>query len=111
MILFFSFLTVRVDQTVKWNWFIVFIPLYLLQLSFIIDSIILIANNIIKSKPEQSIKISIFLASIILFFIFEVLLCLKLEYYPVEIKLSFVCMPLWLVLTAASVYIFKKLIK
>ena len=111
MILFFSFLTVRVDQTVKWNWFIVFIPLYLLQLSFIIDSIILIANNIIKSKPEQSIKISIFLASIILFFIFEVLLCLKLEYYRVEIKLSFVCMPLWLVLTAASVYIFKKLIK
>ena len=111
LILYFSFLTVKLEQTVKWNWFIIFIPLFLLQLCFTIDSIILIIRNFMKSKREQSVKITVFLSSILLLFIFEILLCLKLEYYQQEIKLTYVCIPLWLILSAASVYIFRNLIK
>jgi hypothetical protein len=110
-ILFFSFLTVKLDQTVKWNWFITFIPLFLLQLCFTIDSIILIVRNFMKSKREKSIKLTIFLSSILLLFIFEILLCLKLEYYHQEIKLTYVSIPLWLILSAASVYILRNLIQ
>jgi hypothetical protein len=110
-ILFLSFLTVKLDQTVKWNWFITFIPLFLLQLCFTIDSIILIVRNFMKSKREKSIKLTIFLSSILLLFIFEILLCLKLEYYQQEIKLTYVSIPLWLILSAASVYILRNLIQ
>lgn len=109
-ILFFSFLTIRIDNTVKWNWFIIFIPIFFLKFCFLIDVIVLIIRNAIRSKRVQIIKLIIFLISILLFYIFEILLCLKLEYYN-HLKLTFVFIPLWLLLSIASVYLFRHLIK
>ena len=111
LILYFSFLTVKIDQTVKWNWFLVFIPLFLLQFCLCIDSVILIIRNAYKSRRKQLFKIVLFLSSILLLFIFEILLCLKLEYYQTQIKLTFVFIPLWVILINASVYVFRYLIK
>jgi hypothetical protein len=109
--LYFAFLTVKIDQTVKWNWFIIFIPLFLLQFCFIIDSTILMIRNLLKSKREQSIKIILFLVSTILLYLFEILLCLKLEYYFQEIKLSFVFLPLWSIIFISSGYICRHLVR
>lgn len=107
LIMFFSFLSTKIDQSVKWNWFIVFIPLFFLQTCFFIDNILLTIKNRSISKIKL-IKLFTFLISNILLLAFEILLCLKLEYFP-SVKLSFVFIPFWLLSVFIIGYLFIKL--
>lgn len=109
IIIFFSFLSTRIDQSTKWNWFIVFIPLYLLQAFYLIDSTFLIIKNrfIFNTK---FIKLVTFSICIILIFIFEILICFKLEYYS-QLRLAYVLTPAWIVMTFQIIYLLIKLAK
>lgn len=109
LILFFSFLSTRIDQSTKWNWFIVFIPLYLLQAFFMIDTIFLLIKNSF-SFNTKFLKLFSFLICIILTFIFEILICLKLEYYS-HLRLAYILTPAWIVMTFQIVYLLSKLSK
>ena len=109
LIIFLSFLSARIELSIKWNWFLVFIPLYFLQTCLLIDSIILIARNRANFKFKL-IKLISFLICFILIFSFEILLCLKLEYYP-QLKLTFVFIPLWIIISFIIVFLLIKLAK
>ena len=107
LIMFFSFLSTKIDQSVKWNWFVVFIPLFFLQTCFFIDNILLTIKNRSISKIKL-IKLFTFLICNILLLAFEILLCLKLEYLPF-VKLTYIFIPLWLLLIIIIGYLFIKL--
>lgn len=108
-ILFFSFVSTRIDDSINWNWFLVFIPIFLLQLCFVIDCIILLIKNRVTNKVKLY-KLSLFLISILLIYAFEIGLCLRLENY-LFIKTTYLFIPLWIVLLILLIYLFSKLIK
>lgn len=107
LIIFLSFLTTRIDQSIKWNWFLVFIPVFFLQFCFLIDTLILMVKNRFVFK-QKLVKLSSFLISIFLLFAFEILLCLKLEYYS-DLKLTIVFIPLWVVFLKSVIYLMIRL--
>jgi len=98
-LVFLILLVIRLDQRSQWNWFIVFIPMW------IFDGIVLIyATFIIISqfKSESRYLYTSFMSRkvhfviIVLFkLILELLICLKLEVPSLNIPLYFVFIPLW----------------
>lgn len=107
VLMFFSFLTTRLDQSVKWNWFLVFTPLFFLQVCFFIDNVLLLVTNRGLSKLKL-LKLTLFLIGNFLFLSFEILLCLKLEYYHF-IKSTFIFIPVWALCFIIIVYLVIKL--
>ena len=106
-LIFFSFLTTRIDQSIKWNWFIVFIPLFFLQVCFLIDNLLLLIKNRSISKLKL-LKLMVFLVSNFLFLAFEILLCLKLEYFHF-MRTTLVLIPVWILCFIIIAYLFLKL--
>ncbi len=106
-LIFFSFLTTRLDQSIKWNWFLVFIPMFFLQACFLIDNILLLIKNRHISKLKL-LKLTLFLASNLLLLSFETLLCLKLEYFPF-IRTTLIFVPIWALCLIIIAYLFVKL--
>jgi hypothetical protein len=105
-IIFFSFVSTKIDQLIKWNWFVVFIPMFFLKFCFLIDCIVLMIKNRTKSK-YKIIKLSIFLLSILLALIFELLICFKLESYNLKLSVAFT--PFWLLCFILFGYLLIKL--
>jgi hypothetical protein len=106
-LIFFSFLTTRLDQSIKWNWFLVFVPMFFLQSCFLIDNILLLIKNRHISKLKL-LKLTLFLISNLLLLSFEILLCLKLEYFPF-IRITFIFVPIWALCLIIIAYLFVKL--
>ena len=107
VIIFFAFLSTRIENSIKWSWFLVFIPLFFLQTFYLIDCIFLIVKNRVTFNSKL-IKLIAFLICIILVFIFEILICLRLDYYP-DLKFTYVMVPAWLVMLGAIVFLFSRL--
>ena len=108
-LIFFSFLTTRLDQSIKWNWFLVFVPMFFLQACFLIDNILLLVKNRYISKLKL-LKLTLFLVSNLLLLAFEILLCLKLEYFP-HINTTFLFLPVWILCLIIIAYLFSKLMQ
>lgn len=109
-LVFLSLLTAKLNTTsVFWNWFLVFIPLFILQVFYLIELIINLFRREFHFDTNYKQYILIILC-ILLLFAFEFLLCLKLEYFETQIKLTYVFVPLWLVLFIICVYLVKVLI-
>lgn len=105
LIMFTSFLSTKIDKTVKWNWFLVFMPVFLIQSFYLIDTIVLI------TKKRLAIQSLLALGSCtVLIFLFEILLCVKLEYWP-ELQLTFVFIPIWLLFLITIFYLLTRLAK
>lgn len=105
LIMFISFISTKIDQTVNWNWFLVFMPLFMLQTFYLIDVVALISKRRIQLK---SLNLFAFAFGIVLIFSFEILLCLKLEYF-LEWKLTFIFTPLWISFSMIIIYLFFQL--
>lgn len=106
LIIFLSFLSIRIDQTIKWNWFLVFIPVFFLKACFIADSIALIIRNR-KSTRLRIFFLLFYLICVFLMLAFEILLCLKLEYFP-YLNCTYMFIPLWSLFIIFIVYILFK---
>ena len=89
------------------NWFIVFLPLMFLKFCFLIDSLLLLVRYRLNYRLKSAKLVFIFL-NIVLFLLFDVLLCLKLEHY-VNIKLTYVLIPIWIVALNLLAYLYVKL--
>ena len=107
LIMFVSFLSARIDQTIKWNWLAVCTPVYLLQTCYLIDAALILSRQRVAFKLRNFNLIS-FMLGMILLFAFEILLCLKLEYFP-TLQFTFVFIPLWLLFILLILYLLIKL--
>jgi FlaA1/EpsC-like NDP-sugar epimerase len=107
---FLGLLTAKLNTTsVSWNWFIVFIPLFILQVFYLIE----LTLNLIRSQFDfhsKNKQFILIIVCILLIYAFEFLLCLKLEYFNIQIKLTYVFIPLWLVLILICAYLMKILV-
>ena len=108
IILFFSFLSARIDQSTNWKWFVIFIPLFILQTFYLIDAIFLIVKNRFTLNIKL-IKLITFFFSIILVFTFEILVCIRLDYLVSSLKLGYILIPAWILMIIQMIYLLIKL--
>ncbi|GFO45737.1 transmembrane protein 60 [Plakobranchus ocellatus] len=98
----------RVDNTVDWNWFLIFIPLWLfdaVMITYLIVNIIIhfrtaFCGNVDRNDMTKNRKYGL-LVFCVLKITFQILLCLRLEDF--YISLYYVLIPLWIILVAGLI--------
>lgn len=112
-LIFLIVLCLRLDPRTYWNWFLVFIPLWIFDanlLIFVIFEIIKKWRNLNRLK-ELLLKYQFYIAGVFLKIASEVLICLKLEYQHLEINIFAVFIPIWILLSSMIVYVLLNLMK
>jgi Transmembrane Fragile-X-F protein. len=112
LLVFLILLVLRLDSRTQWNWFIVFVPLW------VYDSILLIyvLFNMISLCKNSRERISIvrrkvcYIMAIICKMAMQIILCLKLEYPLWNISIILVMIPMWVLLPVLLVDVFVTLV-
>lgn len=111
LITFFSFLSLKVDQSIKWNWFVVFIPMFLLNFLFLAHSVILLKRHLRHKLSGELLQLVVYILCNLLVLAFEILLCIKMEYHFSMLTASNVLAPLWILLIILILFLFNVLAK
>lgn len=112
-LVFFIVLCLRLDPRAYWNWFFVFIPLWIFDanlLIYVVFEIIKKWRNLSRLK-ELLLKYQFYIAGVFLKIASEVLICLKLEYQHLNINIFVVFIPIWILLSSMIVYVLLNLMK
>uniref|UniRef100_A0A182P0Q4 Transmembrane protein 60 n=1 Tax=Anopheles epiroticus TaxID=199890 RepID=A0A182P0Q4_9DIPT len=103
LLVFLVVLCLRLENRINWNWFIVFIPLWLYDA-------ILVAWAVIETPQRQhgSRFVSLqdyqyYVLGIVLKILSKITICLKLEYKSIPMYMMMI--PIWLLLVLLIVYI------
>ena len=113
---FIILLTLKLDGRInEWNWLIIFIPQWIFDsvviLYTLIKMIMHCRNSPLQNMYEVSIKRKMWcLTVVVLKLLFQVILCLKLQYLP-EIRVLYAAIPLWILLTGLVIDVFQSLWK
>lgn len=113
LLIFLILLVLRVDERTEWNWFVVFIPVWIFNSILLIysafDTVTLCKSRSVHRRGD--IYWNVFLVSGILFkMAFEIMLCLKLESPSLNISTVYVLSPLWIILLMLAFDVFITLI-
>lgn len=100
LLVFFVLLCLRLESRTHWNWFIIFLPLW------VYDAILLVYalfNIVIHCKHENirtlaKNKNNLFVLIVILKIATQIVICLKLEYVSLNLSVYHILIPLWILL-------------
>ena len=110
ILFFLVFVAVRLDNKVGWNWFIVFIPLWLFDMTLLGILILRMVSHCRiggDMQNDTTVWEKLWYFSVIfLKFSFQIMLCVRLQYAMGSLPLFYVMMPMWILLTAAVVRLF-----
>ncbi|KAK5650140.1 hypothetical protein RI129_001169 [Pyrocoelia pectoralis] len=100
LLVFFVLLCLRLESRTYWNWFIIFLPLWVYDVILLIYALF---NIVIHCKHESfkalvKNKNNLFVLIVILKIMTQIVLCLKLEYVSLNLSLYHVLIPFWLLL-------------
>lgn len=113
LLVFFILLVLRLDGRTQWNWFIVFIPLWIydsIMLFYILFNMISHCKNGLGRLLHSLHRKVWYVAAILLKITAQIILCLKLDYPFLLIPSYYVMIPLWILLPILIVDIFITLI-
>jgi hypothetical protein len=105
-------LVLRLEAKVLWNWFIIFIPLWIfdsLILIYLMFQMITHCKNGYDRNELTMVRKVWFLTALTLKLGFQVFLCIRLQYFQ-QVPLYYVMLPLWLLLIGGIVDVFKSLL-
>jgi len=102
-LVFLILLVIRLDQRTHWNWFIVFIPMWIFDGAVLIYAAFYVVHRCRSSTrnvwPSTVIRKKIeFVAVVGLKLALQIMICLKLEFPQWNLPLYFVLIPLWAIL-------------
>jgi len=105
-LIFLILLVIRLDQRTTWNWFVVFIPIWVLDFVVLIHSIFSIIHiykiELCFRVCSRALFWKIYtVVTVILTMVTQVLLCLKLSSWNVPLYAVF--LPLWIMLVVGLV--------
>jgi len=104
LVLFLVLLVLRLDEKVMWSWFIVFIPMWLLDVIMITYiSIFMIRHCATGNDPSgRSMLHKSYCIVCVLFKIsVQILICIRVEYAS-TMAVAFAVVPIWLLLVALT---------
>jgi len=109
-LVFLILLVIRLDQRTQWNWFIVFIPMWIFDGSvltyvgfYVVNKCKHISHDNCVTRTQFWITFKLpsklqFVIAIVFKVAVQILLCLKLEIPSWELPLYYVFIPLWCIL-------------
>lgn len=115
VILVFSILLVlRLDLRTQWNWFIVFIPLWIydtILIVYVIVNIVTFCRNVHDSVWNPLRNKGWYVFGIILKMAAQIMLCLKLQYPAWKFSVYGIMIPLWILFPALIIDVFVTLLR
>uniref|UniRef100_A0A2R5LHW2 Putative membrane protein n=1 Tax=Ornithodoros turicata TaxID=34597 RepID=A0A2R5LHW2_9ACAR len=109
--IFFILLALRLDEKTEWNWFLVFVPMWLFDVKlmlYIAVQLLSICRRRHDTPPTIRRKVWC-LFCLLLKTAFQLGVCIRLQ-YTAKIPWVFVALPLWIMLLSISVNILMHLI-
>lgn len=110
---FVIFLSLRLELRTQWNFFFVFIPLWIFDailLVYVIIRIITKWRNLARLK-ELLMGYQWYIAAVLLKIAGQTMICLKLEYPHLDIPIYVTMIPIWALLSTSVTYVFIQLIR
>jgi len=105
LVLFLVLLVLRLDEKVSWSWFIVFIPVWLLDVIVIVYiSIFVIRHCVTGNDPSgrSMLRKSGCVVCVLFKIAMQILICVRLEFVG-TMAAAFAIVPIWLLLIALIV--------
>lgn len=99
LLAFLILLALKLDKKVKWNWFLVFIPMWIFDaviVIYITFKMIAQCKNRYNSGQVSMTRKVCYMSFVLLKMSFQVILCMKLEYYNEEISMYYAMVPFWM---------------
>lgn len=111
VLVFLILLVLRLDPRTNWNWFIVFIPLWVFDGILIIYIVIKIVRKWrnLRRLKELLVYYQWYIGGVLLKIASQLMICLTLEYPELNISIFFTMIPIWILLSASVVYVFGRL--
>lgn len=115
VLVFLILMVLRLDRKVNWNWFLVFIPMWVFDavvIIYITFKMIVHCKNGFDHRSDFNISVSrkvFYMCAVLLKLSFQVLLCMRLQYYR-QIDLKYVMIPFWLLLGKAIIDVLLNLV-
>lgn len=113
VLVFCIFLCLRLEQHTQWNYFIVFIPLWIFDAILLIHVIIKIITkwrNLTRLK-ELLIFYQWYIAAVLLKILTQVMICLKIEYQQMQLPIYVTMAPISILLLSTIIYVFANFIQ
>lgn len=113
LLLFFILLCLRLDGRMHWNWFLIFLPMWLYDLILLLIAIFNLAISCKQDSVKDVIKNehNLLLLVVVLKVAAQIMICFKLECKWLELPLYQVLIPFWLLLPILIVDVSVKLYK
>lgn len=100
LLMFFILLCLRLEARIHWNWFLIFLPMWIYDLILLIDALFNISlrckHDTIKNLFKN--KNILLIAVVFLKIATQITLCLKLEYKHLNLQLYHVLLPFWILI-------------
>jgi len=108
ILIFLILVVLRLEQRVRWSWFIVFVPMWLYDCILLIYLIFLMGSHRRMDRwQRRAVRHVIFMGALILKVSAEILLCLRLE--GSGMKLYYMMIPVWIGLPILTLDVFLSL--
>jgi len=105
LVLFLVLLVLRLDEKVLWSWFIVFIPMWLLDMIMIIYISIFILRHCatgIDPSGRSMLRKSYCIVCVLFKTAVQILICVRVEYAS-KMAAAFAVLPVWLLLVVLTI--------
>lgn len=113
VLVFCIFLCLRLSASTQWNYFIVFVPMWLFDailLIYVIIKIVTKWRNLTRLK-ELLNSYQWYIAAVLLKIAAQIMICLRLEYPRLELSIYVTMIPIWILLPATVCYVFVGLVR
>lgn len=111
LLIFLILLVLRLDQRIQWNWFIVFIPMWLYDNILLIYIVFNMISHCKNGRVSSLRRETWYITAVLMKFSAQILICLKLEAPHLFLPAKIVLAPFWLLLPILAVDVFIHLIK
>ncbi|XP_050306324.1 transmembrane protein 60 [Anthonomus grandis grandis] len=100
LLLFFILLCLQLEGRTHWNWFLIFLPMWVYNVIILIDALFHIVAACLHEQFIELIKNKNLIPLVIVLFLIagEIMLCLKLEYKALGLTITHVLIPFWILL-------------
>lgn len=109
---FLILLTLRLDEKTDWDWAIIFIPMWVFDFKLIMFIVFRIITHCRNGHDRSFTTMYVkcwYLFCVLLKVTFQVLLCVRLQYYN-KMSWFYIMIPLWILLTGMCGEVFRNLI-
>ncbi|XP_037086447.1 transmembrane protein 60-like [Pollicipes pollicipes] len=111
-LVFLILLVLRLDGRTRWNWFIVFIPMWILDSIMILYALVVMVSPCRSGDRWREVTANLTsVLAVLLKLAFQTCLCLHLQYPMAGLPLHAALAPLLVLLTGATVSLMRNLIQ